>query len=424
MKYILPLSLSCLLTLGACSTHNDDTPIQPIKEKTFDASTGLTIYYNDEVMPSKSVTITQDGDQGTARLFSTFDLSQLSGLGLTGTIPGPGVFPGSPETTLNFKMSQADEYWNFSGKGETDYCNFSYAGFANDKRVELYLKDVTLKTGGITPSVWKPAPITKEGAKYTSLPFYIDWQYLPLEGVDIDLSPFLKALATLPIIPVYNNTAYMSLSQALSQVVKSVAFLPDGNIIVSYVNTAFGAAQLAQTPANRYQYVIESPQQVKLFIDPTSLLGMLLVQTSGGTPADEVTIIGDGMYPSGVESTAKPGLLANIMGSELGSKILKACLTEMAPMLSEGFPVAVKSSDSSLDLYIDTQMAATIVKNVFMPLLEDSKAVLSIKEYLSSVPEFAPLLPDLDKAFQALPDALANTTDFRLGFAFVPYTDK
>lgn len=420
MKYILPITISCLVALGACSDH-DNTPIEPIKEKTFDASSGLTLYYNDEVMPSKSVTISQNGDQGTAHIFSAFELSQLSGLGMTGSIPGPGAIPGSPETTLSFKMSQVGDSWNFSGSSETDYCTFSYSGFANNDRLDLYLKNVKLKTGGITPSVWKPAPIKKEDGKYTSLPFYIDWQYMPLENVDFDLSPFIEALATLPIIPVYDNTAYMSLSQALSEVVKSVAFRPDGDIIISYVNTAFGAAQLAQTPANRYQYVIVSPQLVKLFIDPTSLLGMLLVQTSGGTPADEVTIIGNGMYPSGVESTSKPGFLGNLMASEMGSKIIKICLTEMAPMISQGIPFAVNASEKTLDLYIDTQMAATLIQKIVLPLLEDSKTVESIKEYLSSIPEFAPLLPDLEKAFQALPEALAKTTEFRLGFAFIPY---
>lgn len=420
MKYLIPISVGFLLSLGACS-EKENSPIETIKDKTYDSSSDLTIYYDEEVMPSKSVTLSQDGDQGTARLFSTFDLSQLTGFGLSGSIPGPGVLPGSPETILKLKMAQADDYWNFSGSGETDYCTFSYAGFANNNRMELYLKDVTLKTGGITPSVWKPAPISKEDGKYTSLPFYIDWQYLPLEGVDIDLSPFLEALATLPIIPVYNNTAYMSLSQALTQVIKSVAFRLDGNIIVSYINTAFGSAQLAQTPANRYQYVVAGPQLVKLFVDPTSLLGMILMQTSGGTPADEVTIIGNGMYPSGVESTAKPGFLANLMTSETGRKIIKACLTEMGPMLSEGFPFVVNATDKSLDLYIDTQIAAALVQNIVLPMIEDSKTVEAIKEYLSSVPEFAPLLPDLDKAFQSLPEALARTTDFRLGLAFVPY---
>ena len=413
----IPLALS----LAACSSDKSG-PIEPIKERTYDASSGFKLYYNGEIMPSKSATVSQDGEKGTLKIFSTFDLSQLSGLGLTGKVNGPGALPGSPVTELQLNMTQGGDYWDFAGDGDTDYCTFNYAGFANADRFELYLNDVKLKSGGVKPSVWQPAPIKKGKGIYESLPFYLKWDYDPIPGVDLNLSPIMEALATLPIIPVYNNTAYMSVSQALSQVVRTVAFREDGNIIVTYVSTAFGAAQVAQTPANRYQYAIVSPEMVKLYIDPTSLMGALLVATSGGTPADEVTIIGNGMYPSGVESTFKPGAIAQIMASETGSKIIKNCLSLAMPLLSEGFPFAVNASADSLDLYLDTELAAPLMKAILLPMLQDNSTLQVIKEYLESQPELAPFLPDIEKALMVLPQALERTTDFRIGLAFVPYS--
>ena len=95
------------------------------------------------------------------------------------------------------------------------------------EKLKLFLNDVALKSGGVKPEIWQPAPIDKEPAGgYKSLPFYIEWKYDPIPNVDINLSPFVEALTTLPVIPVYGNTAYMSVSEALSLVLRTVAFRP------------------------------------------------------------------------------------------------------------------------------------------------------------------------------------------------------
>lgn len=415
-----------LPTISFCSCSSDkSTPIEPLKTKTYDSSTGLSLYFNGQEMPSKSVTLSQDGNRGTAVLFSEFDMSQLSAIGGHGNVPGPGVIPGSSKLTLEFPMSEADGEWNFSGTSETDYCTFNYAGYADASHLKLYVNNVSLKSGGISPAVWTPAPIVQEEGAYRSLPVYVDWQYDPIPGVDIDFTPYVKALTYLPVIPVYNNTAYMSVSQFLNQGVKTVAFNPDGNIIVSYISEVGGSARLAQTYPNRYQYVMISPTETRLFIDPMSLLGAILVQTSPGTPGDQVAIIGNGLYPtSDSDKSTTSSTVGDLLNSELGREIAGTFIQTIVPMLSEGFPLKVSADTSGMSIYIDTDMMMTVVSQVLPKLLADAATVKKIIAYISSNPDFAPLLPEIEKALQLLPKAIERTNVMRLGFSFVPYSGK
>lgn len=421
MKNIACAFLGMSFLLASCS-KDDNKPVEPLKEKTYTGS-DLTLIYNGNPMPNKSVTLTQNGDKATARLFSEFDLSQLSAFGLSGKIPAPGVLPGSVETELNLNMIASNKDWRFSGSGETTYCTFDYEGSANSDKLALDLKNVKLKTGGITPVVWQPAPIKKENGAYTSLPVYLDWEYDPLPDVDINFTPLLDILATAPVIPVYNNTAYMSVSEALVLMIKTVAFKDDGNIIISYVSNIGGAAGLAQTNPNCFMYLPVSQNEVKLFINPTSVFGMALMANSTGMPADEVKIIGNGLYSNG-DATNDPGALGELLKSELGQKIAKAMLSALLPKLAEGLPVSFSTSATGLDLYIDTPMIAEIINDVILPLLKDDAAIKAVGEYLASIPEIAPLLPDLQKAMQVLPQALERTTTFRVGVSLIPYTQS
>ncbi len=417
MKYI-NAGLLALITLSACS-HYDAPDLQPIKEKTYSGE-NLILYYNGVQMPNKSVTLNQNGNQATAKFFSQFDLSQLSALGLSGEIEGPGVFPGEVTSTLNLDMKPDTEYWNFSGNGINETCTFNYAGYVNNDKLAIFLSDVKLKSPGITPEIWKPAPITMSGGNYTSLPFYINWQYDPIPNVDFNLSPYLEALATLPIIPVYNNTAYMSISQAVSLLVQSVAFKDDGNIIISYISSTGGAARLAQTLPNRYMYTIQSPEEIKLYINPTALFGMILVTTSTGTPAEDIKIIGNGMYPSG-NTSSSPGEFENLLQSEVFKKIAKTTLSVLLPQCAQGIPVAITEKDNHLYLYIDTDMATYLLQTIITPLLSDSETIKAIVEYIENDPDLKPLLPQINKAMQLIPQAIEQTNDFQLGLALVPY---
>lgn len=418
MRYSVPAVLA-IIGLASCS-HNDAPDLQPVKEKTFTGD-NLTLYYNGELMPNKSITISQDGSKATAKLFAEFDLSQLSAFGLSGSIPAPGVFPGSPESTLELDLKAADEYWNFTGSGSDTYCNYNYKGYFNNERMALFLSDVKLKTPAISPAVWKPAPIKQTDGVYSSLPFFINWEYDPLPDIDFDLSPYLEALTTIPVIPVYHNTAYMSVSQALSLFLQTVAFSDDGNLIVSYVSSVGGASHLAQTLPNRFMYLPVSQQKVNLYLNPTALFGMLLVAGSTGMPADDVKIIGNGIYPSGHVTEVAPGVMESILKSEIAKKAAASALKVILPQLANGLPFDISLKEDKMHFCIDNPTALELVKEIVTPLLDDSEALKAIEAYIESNANLKPLLPLLSKAMQLLPQALEKTNKLEIGLAFVPY---
>lgn len=414
---LLLLSIGGAAMLWGCSDDKSASPASPLGEKTYTASS-LELYYNGQPMPAKTAVIAQNGSKGVLKLFSEFDLSQLSGMGLSGKVPGPGAIPGTPEITLDFDMNSTDGYWEFAGDGNSDFCSFNYAGYADDKILKLYLNDVSLKSGGVQPEVWKPAPITKGAdGSYTSLPFYIDWTYEPIPGVDLNFSPLLSALATLPVIPVYNNTAYMSVSQALEQVVRTVAFKKDGNILVSYISTVGGAASLAQTPANVYQYVIDSPSTVRVFVNPMSLIGMLLVTTSGGTPASDIKLTTSGLFPA--DNATTPGTSNETVKSETATKIMQAALKVALENLATGYQFNFTAGTDTLDIFIDTATVLKLTQEILLPVLKDDATLKEIVAYLEADKTLAQFLPDIQKALELLPQAIERTTTFRIGFAFV-----
>ncbi len=418
MRFPVP---AILAVVGLASCSNYEAPdLLPVKEKTFTGD-NLTLYYNGEPMPNKSVTLTQEGTKATAKLFAEFDLAQLSDFGLSGTIPAPGVFPGSPVTILDLDMTASGEYWNFIGSGSDAYCSYNYKGYANDERMALFLSEVKLKTPAITPAVWKPAPIKQADGVYTSLPFYINWEYLPIPDVDIDLSPYLEALTTLPIIPVYNNTAYMSVSQAVSLLLQSVAFSDDGSLIISYVSSVGGASRLAQTLPNRFMYLPVSQQKVNLYLNPTALFGMLLMAGSSGTPVEDVKIIGNGIYPSGHVTEVEPGVMEKILKSEMAKKIAAATLKVILPKLADGLPFDISMKNDELHFCLDNAVAMQLFQEIVSPLIADSESMKAIESYIQSKPNLKPLLPLLEKAMQLLPQALERTNKLEIGLAFIPY---
>lgn len=95
--YLLSVSL---LTLAGCS-DNDSTPIAPIKEKTYSGVSELEVFYNDKPMMGKTAVFAQEDNKALVKVFSEFDLSQLSEFGLSGKLPAPGIIPGSPHFNIN-----------------------------------------------------------------------------------------------------------------------------------------------------------------------------------------------------------------------------------------------------------------------------------------------------------------------------------
>lgn len=417
-KY-LPLAITLAMVpsiLTGCSDDDKDS-VSPLKNTTFTDSSGLTLTLNGQPVAGKTAEFTVDGNKGHLKLSAQFDLSE-TGTGMTGSVAAPGVLPGSPETVLDLNLSPKGKEWEFKGSGSTDYCDYSYSGEVSDRNLTLSFSDVELKSGGINPQIWQPAPLTYDSeGNMTSNPFYLSWEFDPIPDIDIDFNGALNLLTVLPVIPVYNGTAYMSVAEALTEVVKTMAFLKDGNMLVTYISTLGGAAHLAQTYPNRFEYVVTSQEDVRLYLDPMSLFGFLLVNTSGGTPADEIDLTDKGLFPSG-QVTAKPG---DSELKEIAEKLMKSSLSFFLPRMAQGLPMKYSVDDKGLHIFVDTEMATDLFQNIVIPVITEESSFKEIIAYLSKNPLLSPMIPELERVLPLIPQIFERTNSIRLGVTLTPY---
>lgn len=434
MKTYLPLSLCLLagmLLLPACS--DDEPAISPLPEKTYTGNAALKLEYNAAPMSGKSVTYTQSGNTANLVMNSTVSLEELSAAlkGLP-AIPGPGVLPGTPLLTLPVNLHADGGKYKFEGSGETDYVTYRYSGDVNADVLDFEFEDVLLKNQRLANTVWVPAPTEKEteGIGYKSLPLHIVWECsLPpiLEGFDGTIQDALILMATLPIIPVYNNTAYMSLVQAIGSALKTVAFRPDGNAVVTYLQTNNGSAQFAQAPICMIQYLPLTDNILKLYINPTDLMGQILINSSShpdlpanpfGKAAKKVTRAYVGNTATG-DNTATESSATE--GSSPSIQDMMQIISKLAPMLSEGIPMQYDLTQTSLQLYLNTETLLPLLQGVIVPLLEDPIIQASIIEKISANPSLSGYLPVIKALVAAFPQLLSTTTRIELGINLTAY---
>lgn len=429
MKTYLPLSLCLLASIMLLPACSDDEPsISPLSEKTYTGNAALKLEYNDAPMSGKSVTYSQSGNTANLVMNSTVSLEELSAAlkGLP-TIPGPGVLPGTPVLTLPVNLQADGGKYEFEGSGETDFVTYRYSGDVNADVLDFEFEDVILKNQSLANTVWVPAPTEKEtdGVGYKSLPLHIVWECsLPpiLEGFDGTIQDALILMATLPIIPVYNNTAYMSLVQAIGSALKTVAFRPDGNAVVTYLQTNNGSAQFAQAPLCMIQYVPLTDNILKLYINPTDLMGQILINTSShpDLPANPFGKSSRKMARADAGSTAT-GDNAATEGSTPSLQDMMQIISKLAPMLSEGIPMQYDLTQTSLQLYLNTETLLPLLQGVIVPLLEDPIMQASIIEKISANPSLSGYLPVIKALVAAFPQLLSTTTRIELGINLLPY---
>lgn len=406
----------CVLAITGCS-NDDEKSLSPLKEKTYDSSSGLSMYYNGNPIPGKTVEIIPEANSAKIKVYSIFNLDQLSALGLSGEINGPGVLPGTPVWEKEVTLSPSDGYWEFTGADATDYCSFSYAGYANESELKFYISDAKLNFT-LPVTYWKPAPIVKTvDSSYSSYPLFFTWDFEPLPNVDINFTPLVQELLTSPIIP-DNTGSKVSLGELFSQVIKGISMLPDGNILFDYINTVGGAPFIAQTDLNRFQYVVATQNVLKIYPDPMTVLGMYLVASSGGTPADEVNLTGTGLFPSGKVSDNSGNTV--FTDSPLIMGLIKVMLRTFLSQCANGFPFAFTTSEEGCRIYIDTPIMIGIAKALLETATEEPQITDLINEYLQSNPEFAQLLPDLKTLLTILSQAIEHTNKMQLGVVLIP----
>lgn len=409
MKHLYLIPALCVMAAG-CSDSNDEK-LPELSEKTYSGLTELGINYDGAPMVGKTLTVTPSGSEASFTFDSEVDLSALSdALKVLPPVAGPGVMPGSPVLTIPVSLKPDGGQYSFSGTGSTDFATYVYSGTLTDGKVQMDFSNVKLKDTRLAGKVWKPAPINSSATDYSS-PLHIVWETSQpglLENFDGSIQDALRLVANLPFIPAYGGTAYMSPAQVIANGLKTICFNADGNLVVTYLQSANGAAQFAQAPLCMIQYLPLTESMMKLFINPTDLMSVIVMNNTNKPDIPEHPFGSPGHRLSRADNNA----------SLPADKVI-AIMQKVAPMLSEGFPMAYTETADKFDLFIPSEVLLPLVKDVVAPLLADPVVQAMIIEKLEGSASLQPYLPIVKGMLVALPLILETTTRAEIGFSFV-----
>lgn len=410
-----------LCLFAACDKEKDYDA--PLEGKTYTGFTELSMTYNESPMSGKSVTFTPpSGAPATFKVDSRFDLSQLSE-SLKGIPPiqAPGPLPGTPELTFTANLYTAPDHYTFSGSGETEYVTYSYDGTVNKDKMSLNFTGVKLKDLTFANKMFAPAPAVKNanGIGYSQLPFHIVWESdvpVQIPGLTDGVEDLMKLFVTLPMIPAYNGTAKMSLVQVIENAIKTIGLRDDGCIPVTYLQTADGSAQFTMTPMCFLQYVPTSAGSLRLFVNPTDLLTLVLLNNTNRDPN-----IPENPFGAPAAKAAADNTDANAQLKEIAMEIAVSSLVKLAPMLATGIPVTVAPTSNGVAMYIGSEAMLPLMKDLMTSILSNQKLKTLLMQAIMGNPQLVQMLPRLQKLMQMLPEFIAASTRIELGLNLVPY---
>lgn len=388
------ISFAAVLTvLTGCSSDSSPADLPDLSDKVYTGAGELNLTYNGVALPGKSARISTVGGMTSLELYAEFDLSQLSGFGLSGSVPAPGVLPGSVQLSIPISPVASGNSYSFSGKGATAGVEYLYSGSATSSTCTIALSDVKLKQSSPIMGAWKPAPLTKSnGFVYTSSPLYIKWQIDPAPGLEFDPGILLNMLANYPCIPVYHNTAYCSAAQLLGEVLKSIAFLPDGRIVTRYMDSSQGALQLMTTSGTGTLYAPVSSAVIALYPNPLSWASWYLV------------------HKAALPQISIPGEMLQLAGGMIAT---------LAPAMAEGIPMGVADADGKATLYLPTEVAVKVLASAAATIAQNPQVKELMLKALLQYPELKEYLPMVEQLLAQFPALLEKTTVFELGLNLV-----
>lgn len=370
----------CTIGLFTSCSDDDEKVVNPIPQTTFNSENGLQLTYNGAPLLGKKVTFTPDATEATKatlRLEGEFDLSGiLKGQRSNMTSPtGPGVFPGSPVTTLSVDLSINGNQCTFSGVSETEYCTFSYAGKVTAGTMDLSFTDVTLKNTALAGTVWKPTPLANTEDGGMDEPIHFVWK-----------SGTKAAIEILPGHPseVEINDFRVSVEQMLCSVLKDVTLGADGNIVATYMDAANGGTEWVTSPSNMAQYVVTGDNQLLLFLNPQAIM-------------------------ANVDNVEK-----SVRTVDVGA-ILQQAIAELYPMLINGVPLTYTKEGNRMKVFLGTDLLLPLMKNIVAPLFEDEEFLNMVIEAMKSDPQFGGMAGMMVPTLKLLPEIIKNTTQLEIG---------
>lgn len=414
-KRFLPLSLAATLIFAACSDKDTYLPALS-SSKTYEGSE-LTTYYCGELMPAKSVTLnikSVSPSEATLICKGITDLNQLSSVGLSGIGSGPGILPGSPVAEIPISLKAGKDNYTFEGEGNTDFLEFSYNGSVDEEKLTLNIKSAKLKNDALAGSIWKPSPLKKSGYTIESSPFHLVWEIDPALGLDFDLTGLLETIVSLPVIPVYNNTAYSSIVQLVDSTWQTMSFNENGDIFLRYFSAVGGANRLVTSVGNTLQYVVLSDQYLKLYPNPTSLFGKWLVAQSDSEGIPDISFTNNraGETDSdNSEENLKPALMT----------LLKGLVPYFLNMTAEGIPMEYHKTEEALEVYLNTATLLSVMSEVMTQVAQNPEFIHELLGDILTNQQLAAIAPELQKLIPQIQNILQKTTKFEIGFSLQKY---
>lgn len=384
----------CTIGLFTSCSDDDEKVVNPIPQTTFNSENGLQLTYNGAPLLGKKVTFTPDATEATKatlRLEGEFDLSGiLKGQRSNMTSPtGPGVFPGSPVTTLSVDLSIGNQC-TFSGVSETEYCTFSYAGKVTAGTMDLSFTDVTLKNTALAGTVWKPTPLANTEGGGMDEPIHFVWKSGTKAAIEIFGYPSEIEINDLLLLalrfPLFDDGSgdRVSVEQMLCSVLKDVTLGADGNIVATYMDAANGGTEWVTSPSNMAQYVVTGDNQLLLFLNPQAIM-------------------------ANVDNVEK-----SVRTVDVGA-ILQQAIAELYPMLINGVPLTYTKEGNRMKVFLGTDLLLPLMKNIVAPLFEDEEFLNMVIEAMKSDPQFGGMAGMMVPTLKLLPEIIKNTTQLEIG---------
>lgn len=386
----------CTIGLFTSCSDDDEKVVNPIPQTTFNSENGLQLTYNGAPLLGKKVTFTPDATEATKatlRLEGEFDLSGiLKGQRSNMTSPtGPGVFPGSPVTTLSVDLSINGNQCTFSGVSETEYCTFSYAGKVTAGTMDLSFTDVTLKNTALAGTVWKPTPLANTEDGGMDEPIHFVWKFgtkaaieiFPGYPSEIEINDLLLLALRFPLFDDGSGDR-VRVEQMLCSVLKDVTLGADGNIVATYMDAANGGTEWVTSPSNMAQYVVTGDNQLLLFLNPQAIM-------------------------ANVDNVEK-----SVRAVDVGA-ILQQAIAELYPMLINGVPLTYTKEGNRMKVFLGTDLLLPLMKNIVAPLFEDEEFLILVIEAMKSDPQFGGMAGMMVPTLKLLPEIIKNTTQLEIG---------
>lgn len=379
----------CTIGLFTSCSDDDEKVVNPIPQTTFNSENGLQLTYNGAPLLGKKVTFTPDATEATKatlRLEGEFDLTGiLKGQRSNMTSPtGPGVFPGSPVTTLSVDLSINGNQCTFSGVSETEYCTFSYAGKVTAGTMDLSFTDVTLKNTALAGTVWKPTPLANTEDGGMDEPIHFVWKSGTKAAIEI--FPGHPSEIEINDLLLFDDGSgdRVSVEQMLCSVLKDVTLGADGNIVATYMDAANGGTEWVTSPSNMAQYVVTGDNQLLLFLNPQAIM-------------------------ANVDNVEK-----SVRTVDVGA-ILQQAIAELYPMLINGVPLTYTKEGNRMKVFLGTDLLLPLMKNIVAPLFEDEEFLNMVIEAMKSDPQFGGMAGMMVPTLKLLPEIIKNTTQLEIG---------